>query len=558
MGYKEYLVGLWTWRYVFYPRIIWITFVPRQVCFEWIGKIMPVPLSPEANSTSVWWDSDIKCLRTRDTEGRLCVRLVASEWAEWWYGQVVTIESGSSEYMPPNMWHYHEQRSGEVTFLWRAMITNRAPVADGISVTEAHSTKVWFSGLAHDDDGDSLEYYWDFGDGNTATGKIAYHAYTSKGIFTATLTVTDDDGATSTDTVTITVIIALSGVVTDEYYNQPLQGVTITLSDGSTTTTDANGYYEFTPLTPGDYWVAMTLPTNYNTIDALNKTLTITSGQETHVNFNAYPLPVISIIKSTINLEAEAGDTVTYLVYYENLGPGPAENVTLIDILPEMVSFVSSYPEAIVDGQTLTWMIGELLPGRSGTIDLTVRISLLAYPDTILTNTVTIAFNDWHGFEQTPICDSATTTVVSTTPTQDVRGVGYWKHQINAILAGKSSQVTESQMLLYIEMIRMSSQVFADIDTLEEVAQILRTPTGKDSMETRARQQLYALWLNLAAKAFAANTSIDLHDLTAAGTIGEAITQCETILLDPTSTKESYELAKDICDQLNNGNGIVW
>lgn len=47
-----------------------------------------------------------------------------------------------------------------------------------------------------DSDGTITSYAWDFGDGVTATGVTATHAFTSDGTFTVSLTVTDNDGGT--------------------------------------------------------------------------------------------------------------------------------------------------------------------------------------------------------------------------------------------------------------------------------------------------------------------------------------------------------------------------
>jgi PKD repeat protein len=53
--------------------------------------------------------------------------------------------------------------------------------------------------------GSIASYEWEFGDGDTATGESATHAYDSPGDYDVTLTVTDDDGATDTVTQTVSV-----------------------------------------------------------------------------------------------------------------------------------------------------------------------------------------------------------------------------------------------------------------------------------------------------------------------------------------------------------------
>lgn len=61
-------------------------------------------------------------------------------------------------------------------------------------------------------EGTELTYSWDFGDGTTATGATAQHAYADQGTYFAKLTVTDLYGNASTDTLIVTVTNAAPSV----------------------------------------------------------------------------------------------------------------------------------------------------------------------------------------------------------------------------------------------------------------------------------------------------------------------------------------------------------
>lgn len=68
------------------------------------------------------------------------------------------------------------------------------------------------AGTSRDPDvGEAVTYAWDFGDGTTATGETAQHAYAGAGVRQVTLTVTDPTGLTATATAQIQVAAAPDG-----------------------------------------------------------------------------------------------------------------------------------------------------------------------------------------------------------------------------------------------------------------------------------------------------------------------------------------------------------
>jgi len=76
---------------------------------------------------------------------------------------------------------------------------------------ESPLTVIFDASESDDPNGAVIRYEWDFGDGSTATGRIAIHVYIveSETTFTVRLTVTDDDGNPSSTSRTVTVRPAL-------------------------------------------------------------------------------------------------------------------------------------------------------------------------------------------------------------------------------------------------------------------------------------------------------------------------------------------------------------
>jgi PKD repeat protein len=89
-------------------------------------------------------------------------------------------------------------------------VPNVPPIASaGDDRTAVVGEIITFDGSAsRDPDGNIVTYRWDFGNGASASGKVARYAYQQTGTYTVTLTVTDDSGrvnATSSSTVKVTI-----------------------------------------------------------------------------------------------------------------------------------------------------------------------------------------------------------------------------------------------------------------------------------------------------------------------------------------------------------------
>ncbi|MGA1792267.1 MAG: PKD domain-containing protein, partial [bacterium] len=84
--------------------------------------------------------------------------------------------------------------------------SNNAPIAEANGpYSGTAGRRVYFnSSGSSDPDGDSLTYYWDFGDSESSTDPNPSHIYHTRGSYTATLTISDGD-LTATDSASIIV-----------------------------------------------------------------------------------------------------------------------------------------------------------------------------------------------------------------------------------------------------------------------------------------------------------------------------------------------------------------
>lgn len=94
-----------------------------------------------------------------------------------------------------------------------------------------------------------------------------------------------------------------------------------------------------------------------------------------------------------------AGDTMTYGITFENKNSFPVTGVSVIDTLPQEITFVSASDDGVnghYDAKTHSykWSYPSLPPGSSTVLELTVKVARDVKVGTIITNTVTANSNE--------------------------------------------------------------------------------------------------------------------------------------------------------------------
>jgi hypothetical protein len=134
----------------------------------------------------------------------------------------------------------------------------------------------------------------------------------------------------------------------------------------------------------------------------------------------------------------------------------------------------------------------------------------------------------------------------------DNRTIGYWRHQFNVYASGRGrAQETASDLEFFLDQVYIHFDVldvYIDLENFDfENARDVLTVRGGNFMLDRARQQLFALLLNFASERIGNETIVSDDGRVAA----EAVTYAADLIND--GNPENDELAKTICDLINNG-----
>ncbi|MCW3131937.1 MAG: right-handed parallel beta-helix repeat-containing protein [Candidatus Methanospirare jalkutatii] len=213
---------------------------------------------------------------------------------------------------------------------------NKPPIASFTYKPEnpfINQTITFDASSSYDPDGAIVSYDWDFDDGNTATGKIVTHAYSSAGEYTVTLTVTDNSSLTNSTTRKVKVIEEgipnISWNMTISATNQ-LEPVVVGMHPNATDGYDADfDAYAQTPvqgkvilILDGIYSTSIKKTRCYNESVSWNLSVGVPAGQTTNLSWD---------VPSNVNLTISEGGKV--LSPGSQLGEGSHELTVTAELL---------------------------------------------------------------------------------------------------------------------------------------------------------------------------------------------------------------------------------
>jgi autotransporter-associated beta strand protein len=155
---------------------------------------------------------------------------------------------------------------------WMDVTVNRGTFAGNVKPTvslgstnanPALNTSVTFTATASDPNGDTVSYFWEWGDGTTTANNssTASKSWSATGTKTVRCIVSDMKGLTTTASLLVQVgtsnTFSIQGTVSTTL-GAPIQGVVVSASLTQSDTTDGDGSYSITGLAAGSYTLTAT------------------------------------------------------------------------------------------------------------------------------------------------------------------------------------------------------------------------------------------------------------------------------------------------------------
>ena len=122
--------------------------------------------------------------------------------------------------------------------------------------------------------------------------------------------------------------------------------------------------------------------------------------------------PALSLSLADAPDPVQAGASLTYTLSYANSGAADASSVVLTDTLPSNTTFVSASGGGTRSGSIVTWNLGALAAGASGSVQLVVQVTSPLASGTTLTNSGAAIASAQTG----PVTAASLTTTVASAP----------------------------------------------------------------------------------------------------------------------------------------------
>lgn len=254
---------------------------------------------------------------------------------------------------------------------------------------------------------------WGFGDGSYAsansTNPYASHVYSTPGTYWIdyyawdSVSMTQDSNyyqivvdsvCSNHDLITGLAYYDTDGNGTQDPGEVPLPNQFIQITPGPYTfTTDQNGAYGIN-LPPGTYTFTALPQTYFNVTEPLAGSYTIvsTGTAQTHSgnDFGLHPTAGINDLKvSAYSIPPVPGFNRVYTLNYNNVGT-TILNSNITFQYDSQLSYIGASNSGTNSGNTVTWNLGNLLPGASGLVRCTLGVSQSQTVGTVLNSIATI------------------------------------------------------------------------------------------------------------------------------------------------------------------------